>query len=73
MANQFTDQESIRTDVLATLACHSSVRFNEYLSHEEMVQLVEDLRQCDQGYHCPHGRPTFVTFEHADLLKAFKR
>ena len=72
-SNQFTDQESIRTDVLATLACHSSVRFNEYLSHEEMVQLVEDLRQCDQGYHCPHGRPTFVTFEHADLLKAFKR
>ena len=67
------DKESLRQNVLATLACHSSVRFNEYLSMAEMEQLVEDLRSCQQGYHCPHGRPTFLTLEHSFLLKEFKR
>lgn len=68
-----SDKESIRENALATLACHSSVRFNEYLSHAEMEKLVSDLRACEQGYHCPHGRPTFVLVDHAFLLKEFKR
>lgn len=67
------DEESVRQDVLATLACHSSIRFNEYLSMPEMERLVQDLRMCEQGYHCPHGRPTFLTLEHKFLIKEFKR
>ena len=67
------DEETVRQDVIATLACHSSVRFNEYLSMDEMIKLVDDLRHCEQGYHCPHGRPTFISLEHRFLLKEFKR
>lgn len=71
--DSFKDKESIRSNALATLACHSSVRFNEYLSFDEMVKLVADLRACEQPYHCPHGRPTLLTIDHCFLLKEFKR
>lgn len=66
-------KESLRQNVLATLACHSSVRFNEYMSMDEMVQLIKQLRDCTQPFHCPHGRPTFITVEHDQLIKEFKR
>lgn len=66
-------EEDIRRNGLATLACHSSVRFNEYLSQREMVRLVEDLRACTQAFHCPHGRPTLISVTHNQLIKEFKR
>lgn len=66
-------EEDIRRDGLASLACHSSVRFNEYLSRHEMVKLVEDLRACTQPFHCPHGRPTLISITHQQLIKEFKR
>ncbi|MBK2402242.1 DNA mismatch repair endonuclease MutL [Erysipelothrix sp. strain 2 (EsS2-6-Brazil)] len=66
-------EEDLRRNVLATLACHSSVRFNEYMSMDEMTELVRQLRSCDQPFHCPHGRPTFITVEHKQLIKEFKR
>lgn len=66
-------EEDIRKNALATLACHSSVRFNEFLSQNEMNQLVEDLRSCTQPFHCPHGRPTLISITHDQLIKEFKR
>ncbi len=70
---QTVRKEDIQRDVLATMACHSSVRFNEYLSYEEMTQLIEDLRSCRQPYHCPHGRPTLLKITHDQLIKEFHR
>jgi len=66
-------EEDVKRDVLATLACHSSVRFNEFLSQQEMEKIVSDLRQCEQPFHCPHGRPTFLRITHKQLIKEFKR
>lgn len=66
-------EEDMRRNVIATLACHSSVRFNEFMSMEAMETLVEQLRHTQQPFHCPHGRPTFITVEHNQLIKEFKR
>lgn len=66
-------EEDMRRMTLATLACHSSVRFNEYMSMVEMETLVSQLRSCKQPFNCPHGRPTFITVEHKQLIKEFKR
>lgn len=66
-------EEDFRNHSLATLACHSSVRFNEYMSQIEMESLVEQLRVAEQPFHCPHGRPTFMIIEHGDLIKGFLR
>lgn len=66
-------EEDLRRRVIATLACHSSVRFNEYLSMDAMKALVESLRLCKQPYHCPHGRPTLINIDHKQLIKEFNR
>jgi DNA mismatch repair protein MutL len=43
--------------VLATMACHGSVRAGDRLSAEEASALLVALDQVDFAGHCPHGRP----------------
>jgi DNA mismatch repair protein MutL len=63
----------IRKEKIASLACHSSVRFNQYLSIEESKTLLERLSKCKQPFNCPHGRPTMIAISEKDLIKEFKR
>ncbi len=65
--------EKLRKDSIASLACHSSIRFNRILSINEMEKVIYDLTQCEQPYHCPHGRPTFILMSEKQLLKEFNR
>lgn len=57
----------------ATMACRMSVKANDYLSYEDQVWLLETLRQCENPFTCPHGRPTIITYTKYDLEKLFKR
>lgn len=63
----------IRKEKIASLACHSSVRFNHYLSAEESKKLLSRLSNCKQPFNCPHGRPTMITISEKQLVKEFKR
>ncbi len=67
------DEESLRKATIASLACHSSVRFNQNLSVDQMQTIINGLGKCQQPYHCPHGRPTFVLIDAQRLLKEFNR
>lgn len=71
--NQEVDMAFLRKHVLATMACHSSIRFHRALTMDEMKQVIIDLQKCKQPYHCPHGRPTVITMSDADLRKEFER
>ncbi len=46
-----------KEDILATLACHSSVRSGQKLNVEEMKGMYNELIKCENPYSCPHGRP----------------
>lgn len=59
--------------VAATMACKMSIKANDAITIEEMENLINDLRKCDNPFHCPHGRPTLVYFSKTDLEKLFKR
>lgn len=63
----------LKKHALATLACHSSIRFNRVLSKEEMEETIRRLMQCENPYHCPHGRPTYIVYEDNKLRKLFER
>lgn len=63
----------VRKEKIASLACHSSVRFNHYLSTEESKKLLSRLSNCKQPFNCPHGRPTMITISEKQLVKEFKR
>jgi DNA mismatch repair protein MutL len=59
--------------LISTMACHSSVRANDWLNREKMIALLEDLDRAEFPHSCPHGRPVAreITFE--ELEKMFKR
>lgn len=71
--NNQVDMAQLRKHVIATMACHSSIRFNRDLTMDEMKRVIEDLQKCKQPYHCPHGRPTVITLSDKDLRKEFER
>ncbi len=66
-------EEKIRHLAISTMACHSSIRFHRTLTLEEMKQVLLDLRKCEQPFHCPHGRPTFICLSDDQLIKEFLR
>jgi len=65
--------ETWRNRMLATIACHSSVRAGQVLSIEESKDLIRQLEQCKRPNTCPHGRPTIVQLNVNDLEREFKR
>lgn len=60
-------------DRLATIACHSVIRANRKLEHDEMKALLESLDQIEFATQCPHGRPVLVEWSQAELERIFKR
>lgn len=70
VSSKFTRMEKKR---IATMACHSSIRFNRPLTKMEMEEVVNQLAMCENPYHCPHGRPTFIIMDEKELTKEFLR
>ncbi|MEW6586401.1 MAG: DNA mismatch repair endonuclease MutL [Nitrospirota bacterium] len=65
--------KSLKEELAARIACHSSVRGKEILTQEGVSQLIADLEQTENPDQCPHGRPTRIFFSLDDLKKMFKR
>ena len=60
-------------DVIAKTVCRHAVKANDALQEEELQQLIEDLRECEMPYTCPHGRPTIIEMNYLELEKKFGR
>ena len=69
LVHELQDGEIRRTnmneDLLASLACHMSVKAGKALSQPEQLRLLNDLQACGSPQTCPHGRPLYkrITLE----------
>ena len=60
-------------DKIATMSCKAAVKGNMKLSYSEAAELMKELMELENPYHCPHGRPVIVSISKKEMEKKFKR
>jgi len=59
--------------VLATMACHGSIRAGDHVTPEEAGSLLRALDGVDFAGHCPHGRPVVMRLPFTELERKVGR
>lgn len=62
-----------REEIIIRMACLAAVKARTSLAPIELSRLVEELFDCEDPDHCPHGRPTMIVDSWAELEKRFGR
>lgn len=76
--SQMADDISKATDelkrkMIAMLACKRAVKAHDALSASEAQTLLENMKNCKDGMHCPHGRPVLAQLNIHKIDKLFGR
>lgn len=72
-SNIVTSSEEKIFEMLATHACHTSIRAGDKLSVLEMNQLLRQIEGTPHYAQCNHGRPTYIKLSLKDIEKLFQR
>ncbi|MHA2121543.1 MAG: hypothetical protein ACW990_10100 [Promethearchaeota archaeon] len=63
----------VKEEIINYIACHKSIRGGDELSLSDIRNLLNELAECNDSYHCAHGRPTLRFISFRELDKLFKR
>ena len=68
-----TDKNTVRDEVLHTVACKAAIKAGWKNNEKELLALVKQVMSNEDLKYCPHGRPICITLSKKQLEKQFKR
>ncbi|TYS61682.1 DNA mismatch repair endonuclease MutL [Sutcliffiella horikoshii] len=63
----------LREEAAIMMSCKAAIKANHHLRHDEITALINTLREAENPFTCPHGRPILIHFSSYELEKMFKR
>jgi DNA mismatch repair protein MutL len=64
---------SNRERITRVVACRGAVKAGTVCTREQCQRIVDQLRQMQNPFTCPHGRPTMIRFSRKELDAMFHR
>ena len=58
---------------IASMSCKAAIKGNMSISVAEAKELIDELLELDNPFHCPHGRPTIIMMSKYEIEKKFGR
>lgn len=72
-AGRIKDETGVYENVCKTMACRGAIKAGAFCSLQQMENLVRQLKQTENPYTCPHGRPTMVALTRGEIDRMFGR
>ncbi len=63
----------LKRKMIAMLACKRAIKAHDSLTAQEAEALLENMKKCKDGMHCPHGRSVLAQLDIAQIGKLFGR
>ena len=73
MAGRRERKDTVRDEVLHTVACKAAIKAGWHSDETELLALVRQVMADENLKYCPHGRPICITLSKKQLEKQFKR
>ena len=68
-----TKGPQIKEKLITLMACKLAIKAGQSLEPDEIKMLLKQLAELEQPYTCPHGRPSMIKLDMAELAKRFHR
>ena len=69
---EFEPESKVFDSIYATIACHNAYRTGDFVTSEEAIALIKEMRQYEV-FSCPHGRPVRYSLTFSELDAFFNR
>ena len=69
-----TSFEKLEDQIIDYIACRNSIKAGDTINDKESIKrLLIQLDNCENPFHCAHGRPTMIEISLNEIEKKFKR
>lgn len=65
--------DALKRKMIAMLACKRAIKAHDAITVQEAEALLENMKKCKDGMHCPHGRPVLAQLSIDQIGKLFGR
>lgn len=71
--NNYERDSELVLEKVASMSCKAAIKGNMRISYQEASNLIDQLLELENPYHCPHGRPVIISMSKYEIEKKFKR